>query len=340
MGCGKKLGFLPDTMCIAPLTESEGGTWTADSRTFKECLNYSQQNVCNWMVPADDPCDFCIACRLNEVIPDLTVPANLERWATIEGAKRRLIYTLLQLELPVTPKSVDPVGGLSFRFLADSLIDPAMVTPVLTGHEDGIITINLAEADDVEREKMRNQLHEPFRTLLGHFRHEIGHYYWDRLVANSKWLAPFREMFGDETADYQQALETHYNAGPSPDWNQSFISTYASSHPWEDWAETWAHYLHMHDTLETAHDVGLGTKSADPKVDLVERMVAEWFDVAVAINSLNRSLGLRDAYPFVLASPVLDKLRFIHQVVGDKVGDEKPAPQKAEPVPAAVAGTK
>lgn len=278
------------------------------------------------MIPEDDPADFCVACRLNEVIPDLSVPANLERWATIEAAKRRLIYTLLQLKLPVIPKSADP-EGLSFRFLADSLIDPALAIPVLTGHKDGRITINLAEADDVEREKMRNQMHEPFRTLLGHFRHEIGHYYWDRLIANTKWKAPFREMFGDESVDYQQALEAHYKDGPSPDWNQSYISAYASSHPWEDWAETWAHYLHMHDTLETAHDVGLGAKSTEhaKETDRVERMVAEWFTVAVAINSLNRSLGLRDAYPFVLASPVLDKLRFIHQVVDCETADEAPA---------------
>ena len=318
VNCGIKLGFLPDILQLGMLTASVVGAWESQGRLYKACRNYSEENVCNWMVPIEDPVDYCLACRLNSVIPNLAQKENHTRWGNFETAKRRLVYTLLQLKLPLRAKSEDP-AGLSFQFLADSRTDAAFSEPVLTGHAEGLITINLAEADDVEREKMRSKLHEPFRTLLGHFRHEIGHYYWDRLVAKTPWLQPYRQLFGDETQDYAQALKVHYQKGPVPNWNLNFVSAYASSHPWEDWAETWAHYLHMHDTLETAHDVGLtritfeGTGADDP--GKFERMLKEWKVVTVAINSLNRSLGQHDAYPFVIAAPVAEKLRFIHHVI-------------------------
>ena len=320
VNCGVKLGFLPDTMQQGVLTATATGAWESQGRLFKACRNYAEENVCNWMIPIEDPVDFCLACRLNSVIPNLAQRENHTRWANFETAKRRLIYTLLQLKLPLQSKNEDP-DGLSFQFLADSRTDAAFSEPVLTGHANGLITINLAEADDVEREKMRSKLHEPFRTLLGHFRHEIGHYYWDRLVAGTPWIEPYRQLFGNETQDYAQALKVHYDNGPAPNWNLNFVSAYASSHPWEDWAETWAHYLHMHDTLETAHDVGLthitfdGAGTGADELGKFEQMLKEWKVIAVAINSLNRSLGQHDAYPFVIAAPVAEKLRFIHHVI-------------------------
>jgi hypothetical protein len=198
---------------------------------------------------------------------------------------------------------------------------------VFTGHSDGLITINVAEADDPFREKIRAQLGEAYRTVLGHFRHEIGHYYWDRLVKDSPWQRRFRDLFGDERADYQEALDRHYKEGAPADWNDHFVSQYASMHPWEDWAETWAHYLHMFDTLETAKVYGLRVKvskgdagatvvdAEEVSVDDFDRMASDWVPLTVAFNSLNRSMGLRDLYPFVLTDKALTKLRFVHDVI-------------------------
>ena len=195
------------------------------------------------------------------MIPDLSWAENLEKWRALEVAKHRLFYTLFQLRLPVETQAESP-AGLSFEFLAD--VAPSG-SSVMTGHSDGVITINLAEADDVERERRRHQMREPYRTLLGHFRHEIGHYYWDRLIANTPHLEEFRRIFGDERRDYGAALQDYYAWGAPSDWSQHFISAYASSHPWEDFAETWAHYFHMIDTLETAHVAGLAVSPKLPQ---------------------------------------------------------------------------
>ena len=132
------------------------------------------------------------------MIPDLSLPENLSRWRALEAAKHRLFYTLFQLRLPVETQAESP-AGLAFQFLAD--VGPGAPS-VMTGHADGVITINLAEADDAERERRRQQMGELYRTLLGHFRHEIGHYYWDRLIANTPHLEEFRRIFGDERQDY------------------------------------------------------------------------------------------------------------------------------------------
>ena len=216
------------------------------------CANVDQCD-CNWRVPEGQR--FCRACVLNKIIPDLAIVGNRERWTRVEAAKKRAIYSLLAFGLPVGPKS-DPGDeiGLAFDFLAD----PGGIAPggehILTGHDNGLITLNVAEADSAEREKMRVQMGEHYRTLLGHFRHELGHYYWDRLVRDdAHWLGRFRATFGDERADYAEALSRHYADGPPPDWQARHISAYAASHPWEDWAETFAHHLHITDTLEMVH---------------------------------------------------------------------------------------
>jgi hypothetical protein len=198
----------------------------------------------------------------------------------------------------------------------------------MTGHADGLITINLAEADDAERERRRHEMREPYRTLLGHFRHEIGHYYWDRLIANSAHLDEFRRVFGDEQRDYGAALQEYYANGAPADWSEHFISAYASSHPWEDFAETWAHYFHMIDTLETAHDAGLAVhprlpRSAGSDFDFhprdsdIKRLVEAWQALTIAVNSLNRSMGLHDLYPFVLGPLAVEKLAFVQRRIAE-----------------------
>jgi len=214
---------------------------------------------------------------------------------------------------------------MAFSFLEN---DPA-AGQVFTGHESGLITINIAEADDPFREKMRVQMGEAYRTLLGHFRHEIGHHYWNRLIQDSPWLLRFRERFGDERADYAQAQQRHYDGGPPQDWGLRFVSAYASMHPWEDWAETWAHYLHITDTLETARAYGLALRpkpvtDAPPQPRLAVRrldphsfedLLAGWLPLTVALNNLNRSMGLPDSYPFILSDTAIEKLRFVHEVI-------------------------
>lgn len=234
---------------------------------------------------------------------------------------------MLRLKLPCEPRNEDQYG-LAFDFLADQ---PAMFderSKIKTGHANGVITINIAEADPVERERMRSQMAEPYRTVLGHFRHESGHYYWDLLVRSGPWLDKFRELFGDDSRDYRQALEQHYQCGPPGDWQNRYISAYASSHAWEDWAETWAHYLHMVDTLETAWQFGMRVNARqgpvmnngpgpefDPyRTDDFDRLIKHWLPLTLALNSLNRSMGHEDAYPFVLAVPVVEKLRLVHRI--------------------------
>ena len=294
----------------------------ACAQGYRLCRNYAYDNVCNWALPATDPNALCRSCRLTRVIPDLSVPGNKEAWYKLEVAKRRMLYSLLSLRLPAASKVEDPKQGLAFEFLAD--IPDA---PVLTGHDNGVITINAVEADDAQREHRRMQLHEPYRTLLGHFRHEIGHYYWERLIDGTARLQSFRALFGDERADYGQALQRHYDTGAPADWQQRFVSTYASSHPWEDWAETWAHYLHMTDTLETAAACGVSLqprRADEPSLQAAtlrsrsntfENIVDAWFPLTYMLNNLNRGLGLADSYPFVLSQSALDKIRFVHDTV-------------------------
>jgi hypothetical protein len=326
VACGHSLAYLPDAQALGSLEPAGDGLWTSPvsrvrERAYRRCSNYALENVCNWAVPSDDPNPLCLSCRLTRVIPDLSVAGNKEAWYRMETAKRRLVYSLLSLGLPLEPKRVEGDGGLIFDFLADV---PGS-GPALTGHDDGVITINLAEADDAQREQRRTQLHEPYRTLLGHFRHEIGHYYWDRLIDGSDRLDAFRDAFGDERADYGASLQRHYANGARADWQESFVSAYASSHPWEDWAESWAHYLHMLDALETAGACGLSLKPLRPDEPSMkapakgagsfDRMIGDWFPLTYVLNNLNRSLGLADGYPFVLSPAAVDKLRFVHETV-------------------------
>ncbi|HRP95008.1 MAG TPA: putative zinc-binding peptidase [Rhodocyclaceae bacterium] len=329
--CGAALGFLPGTLRLAALEAAEDGAWRAqdDGRRYRKCANYADHAVCNWMVAADGDEAFCAACRLNRTIPDLGVEGNRELWQTLETEKRRLVYSLLRLDLPVVPRSRD-AAGLEFDFLADAPSAFSERGRVLTGHSEGLITLNIAEADPVERERMRDRMDEPYRTILGHFRHESGHYYWDRLIRDSRWLAECRALFGDDRADYPAALEQHYREGPPADWRERFVSAYASTHPWEDWAETWAHYLHIVDTLETAYQYGLrirpraGDDTTDVNHDFdpyhesdFAPLIEHWLPLTFALNSLNRSMGHEHAYPFVLAPAAIDKLAFVHRVVSE-----------------------
>jgi hypothetical protein len=353
--CGLRLGYLPARETVTALKETDDParlTAMAEPRTpYRFCAN-AEHEVCNWLIPADSPSLFCEACQHNRTIPDISIADNLAHWRKIEFAKHRLFYTLLKLRLPHKTKIEDPQGGLAFDFLsADAPHPHGSGTPVMTGHANGVITLNLAEADDAERERTRSQMGEPYRTLLGHFRHEIAHYYWDRLIANTPFIDEFRSVFGDERVDYGAALQNHYNNGPPPDWPERFVTSYASAHPWEDFAETWAHYFHMIDTLETARAHGLSVRPKvsqgaqmamtidfDPHNAEMARIIEAWLPLTFAVNSINRSMGLPDLYPFVLAPAVIVKLTFIHDRI--HAGDLQRPSSAQQGLKAIVAGLK
>ncbi len=327
--CDAVLGFLPDKLSLVSLDPANNGLWKPlnSDLLYKKCKNYEGHAVCNWMIPEDDLHEFCSACGLNQTIPDLSIDGNIDLWRALETEKRRLVYSLLRLNLPIEPLS-EVADGLAFDFLADTEHPFSERGKVLTGHANGLITINIKEADPAEREKMRGQLDEPYRTLLGHFRHESGHYYWNKLIQNTDWLTECRDLFGDETLDYGKALENHYQQGAPENWQENFITGYATMHPWEDWTETWAHYLHIVDTLETAwqYSLGIRPKTGEDvtglvkhdfdayKADSIELLIEHWLPLTYVLNSLNRSMGHEHAYPFVISPQVIKKLDFIHRV--------------------------
>lgn len=328
--CGHILGYLPDAETVSALEPIAGyDQWVplaANSTRYKFCKNEGA-GVCNWMLPAASESEYCLACRHNHVIPDLSNPGHGLLWARLESAKHRLFYTLIKLRLPLNSRVEDPERGLAFDFLADEVA--AHSVNVMTGHENGLITLALREADDVVREKVRGEMGEPYRTLLGHFRHESGHYFWDRMVATDPGsLQTFRSIFGDERIDYAEALKEHYAKGAPANWQENFVSIYATTHPWEDFAETWAHYLHIVDTLETAAAFGLrvapdaasGELKARVNFDPhnaanISQLIEAWLPISFAVNSLNRSMGHADFYPFLLTPPTIGKLEFVHRLV-------------------------
>ncbi len=336
VACGRRVAYLPDLRLVGSLDADGAEVWRSPlSRAapsgYRLCQNDKFERTCNWAVPAEDANPLCVSCRITRVIPNLADPANRAAWYRLEVAKRRLLFTLVELGLWTPDHDGGQPGALTFEFLADA--DPGG-PPVLTGHADGVITVNVAEANDAEREKRRAAMHEPYRTLLGHMRHESGHYYWDHLIKDTPETAEFRTLFGDERADYAGALAAHYQRGPTADWQARFVSEYASAHPWEDWAETWAHYLHMVDTLETAATSGVSMKPrrrdepalatvpqpVAPQPAAFDRLIDSWFPLTYLLNNLNRGLGLADAYPFVLSLPAVAKLRFVDTVVGRAQG--------------------
>lgn len=328
--CSSPLGFDLTSQNLLTLTaqpDNTFGVYPQELPQFRYCKNAEYQ-ACNWLVPIDPPEAFCAACQLNHTIPYLGSEANLNLWRKLEVAKHRLVYSLMQLGLPIHSRASHPTTGLAFDFLEDQILPSGKVQRVLTGHANGLVTINISEADDAQRLQNQLSMGERYRTLLGHFRHEVGHYYWDILIKDSPYHDAFRRLFGDEQQDYGEALKRYYAQGAPSDWSLHYISAYASAHPWEDWAETWAHYLHIMDTLATAYSFGLrvAPRSDDDQALTTvidqdpyhtpdfNQIYALWLPLTVAVNSINRSMGQPDLYPFVIPPPVVKKLKYIHTV--------------------------
>lgn len=344
--CGQVL-FFDNSQCLRCSSELgyEPGSGLLDvvdlDGAFRTCANRTVA-ACNWLVALDDPEELCVSCRLTTVRPNDLEQDALARFADAETAKRRLLHQLGALGLEIVGKESDAERGVAFEFRSSAR------ESVTTGHDGGVITLDLSESDDAHRERVRQDLGEPYRTVLGHLRHEIGHYYWPRLVVDAGHTAAFRAVFGDERSSYQAALDEHYGSGDEAiesaggtgdaPWVDTHVSEYATMHPWEDWAETFAHYLHIRAGLDTANSFGfvLGepalTASRDALADdtgvSVGPMVQAWLGTTLVMNAMSRSLGTGNHYPFVLSPTVITKLDFVHQVV-----TESAAPEIIEPPP-------
>jgi hypothetical protein len=320
LGCGSVLGYLPSARELAALRETPQGLERADGLPgyYRHCANQRVAR-CNWLVPCDDPVVLCASCRLTSVRPNDNETDSLPAFADAEAAKRRLVHQLLSLGLHVIGRAVDRERGVAFELLS------SRGRTVITGHDSGVITLDLSESDAVHREFVRQQLGEPYRTVLGHLRHEIGHYYWQHLVVDTGRLDEFRSLFGDEQRSYDASRQQHYAHGVAPDWSATHVSEYATMHPWEDWAETFAHYLHIDAGLATATGIGLDLHeparsagiaawSADTPIT-VGPMVQQWLGLTIALNAMARSIGQPDLYPFVLSPHVVEKLDFVHRAI-------------------------
>ncbi|MGB5444897.1 MAG: putative zinc-binding metallopeptidase [Psychromonas sp.] len=368
LACGRTVGLDDQFKQVEPyeVDETSGLFFKAAQPNihYQKCDNNARFKICNGMVNlntfvplADKDEVLCFACRFNETIPDLTIAEHIPLWKKMETAKRRALYTLKALPVPLRNISQDPESGISFDFTTDRNVKDHFVSKlkdketVFTGHNCGHITINLAEANEVARSHTKLAMGERYRTLLGHFRHELGHYYFDQLIANSpEKHALCKQYFGDDELDYQKALDRHYKTGAPEDWRESFISQYATMHPYEDWAETWAHYMHIIDTLETAQNFSISGSALRDAVNTAEvgklhlpqeyyfsaqtsitHILDTWMDFSVILNSLNRSMGLDDAYPFVLTEAVRTKLSFIHHAVHNRLNLLPALPEKTQP---------
>ncbi len=311
LNCGSELGYDAKARAVMRVLPAEGA-W--------RCANDALA-ACNWLVGQEG--ELCRSCALTRTRPHDADVDGLSGFAEAERAKRWLLFELLDMDLPVIGWR-EREGGLAFDLLSSDQ------EAVGTGHADGVITLDLAETDPAHRERLRLKLGEPYRTVLGHFRHEIGHYYQTILVpAGSAAEARCRDLFGDEREDYKQALDRYYANGPAAGWEKDHVSAYATMHPWEDWAETWAHYLHVRDTLQTA--AAYGVRVDGPAVETADlaplesepravggdvgEMLEAWIPLTYALNAISRSMGALDLYPFVLGAAVERKLEFVGAVI-------------------------
>ena len=321
LSCDSPVGFSLTDMAFLVIDGGDGGgrPGFVSAGQYQLCANLHLAG-CNWLVQVQPVRQLCTSCALTRTRPADDDSPGLAAFAEAEQAKRRLITELHELGLPITGRDQDPAYGLAFDLLSSS------TEKVFTGHDDGLVTLDLAEGDDVHREQLRVEMDEPYRTLLGHFRHEIGHYYYFRLLERSPGKVRFTEIFGDPDLDYQEALDRHYQEGAPADWEGRYVSSYATMHPAEDWAETFAHYLHIRGTLDTAAAYGLAPANATYQRKVLgpsgfDTIIEMWLPLAWSLNMVNRTMGKPDLYPFVLPVAVLEKMRFIHTVVNEASPD-------------------
>lgn len=312
--CGSELGYVSERHAVGLIIATDDPALyevPGDDGRWWRCMNAAWG--CNWMLRAVAGDVWCRSCRLTRGRPDEARPQSIDAWMAAEAAKRRLVHQLDSLGLPIEPRTSSTPDGLVFDFV--HLPDEGAVT----GHLDGVITLDLAEVDDLHRHRVRRELDEQFRTIIGHLRHEIGHHYWNRLVGESNHLAELRSLFGDDRADYGKAIAAHYATSTGRWDTDRYITAYAAVHPLEDWAETFAHYLHIVDATDTAVAHGLLQPSGPASFDVVAldfvEILARWEPVRIGINEVAISLGRPAVYPFAPSGLVAEKLSFVHRRV-------------------------
>jgi hypothetical protein len=327
--CGHRLAYSPERRTVVALEPAVDDQWRIvgdrDGTTVHLCRNVGEQ-ACNQVLRPGQPLGLCDACLLTRTIPNLDHPGHREAWGRLERAKRRLLWTLQGLGLAWKSRAEDPQHGLMFDFLSE--MDMPDGQRVSTGHTEGHIVVDAEEADDSVLAKNRKDLHESYRTVLGHFRHEAGHYYWNVLIRDRGREQGFRTLFGDERTDYEESLRNYYGGQRSSDWYTNHITQYASMHPWEDWAESFAHYLHMVDGVETAIDLAVALAPRNevlPAIDFggatdavempFDDLLRHWGALSIALNQFNRGMGLQDAYPFAPSVKAIEKIRFVDKEV-------------------------
>lgn len=312
--CKSPVAYDPETMRFAIIQPTNGAAASA-TETARLCRNGIDFGVCNWLVNEDAPHGLCLSCQFNRTIPNLSRDKNIQRWHILERSKRRLLFSLQSLGIPLANGWRDPQRGLLFDFLEDARSNPMAASPfVTTGYLDGVVTINVLEADPAWRFAEQQASNQEYRTVLGHFRHESGHHVYRLFPCDNDLISSFAELFGDVRKDYGLALQCFHTMGPRDGWEQHHITAYASAHPSEDWAETWGHYLHIHDTLGTAVSFGL-IETDLAQLDFAAK-IHSWRRLSVGFNELNRSMGLDDAYPFIVNDTVAAKLEFVDHVIG------------------------
>lgn len=290
----------------------DGATATCDAcqSIVHACVNQTH-GVCHCFNEA--PKKLCRWCEFTNVIPPLSQTESIARWRAMESAKRRLLLQLEDLRLPPFIADTLQTHPLRFDFLEDSVDAEGKPKKVTTGHENGLITINLAEADSVHRERLRVQFGEPQRTLIGHMRHEVGHYIdwaWASRVAAKK----YHSLFGDPDAvDYSEAMKRHYEQGPPTDWHDNHASAYATMHPWEDFAETVNLYLDIMAIATTANDIGGQGLDLSPETDAA-KLVKSVLDIVIQVSEYNFDLGLLPLLPERLSPMVVHKLSYVHSL--------------------------
>lgn len=335
LSCGSELGWCPACESIGAIHKDANGQYYCSHAScgapLSKCHNYAVEHVCNRCTltekvtgETENLCDYC---RFNETIPDLSVEGNREKWQRIEVAKRRLLYTLDTLNIPYGSSKEGFEVPLSFDFKGDSSkksflwFNMSKHEQVFTGHADGKVTINIREADDIEREKARISFGEAHRTVIGHFRHEMGHYFWDLLV-KGKCEQEYVAIFADhKNPDYSTALEHYYEHGPKAGWQSHYISAYATMHSWEDFAESFAAYLDMVSVVDTAFHA-FSLNSLNPITASFKDIAKEYAQLGLFMNEMNRAVGLIDLVPEVHTQAILRKIEFIHDLLR-KAGQQK-----------------
>lgn len=306
--CGRRL-FFGNLQCACGAPAAFDPETQGFASGVLHCGNRSLIG-CNWIAGAGG---LCRSCAMTEVLPDLSVAGNTGLLVATEAAKRWVLANLGRWGW-FTMRDAGPRPV--FHMLAEATQSgPAEVS---MGHAAGTITINVVEADPAEQVRRREGLNEPFRTVIGHIRHELAHFLFQRLEYAPQFVAGFRGLFGDEQQDYTAALQRHYQVGPPAGWPERHISAYAAAHPHEDWAESTAHLLHLTDIVDSFVAAGLaGPDIPGSGYDAyaeasAERLITRGAALGVALNHVNRSMGLADLYPFMHSPAISEKLVFVH----------------------------